>query len=47
MTNGQLQVATDSDDLDAAGRYSYCANLTIGSVSTPTAPVRFDVEVAP
>jgi hypothetical protein len=45
--DGKLEVATDSDDLDIAGRYSMSAYMTIGSWTGYTAPVRFDVEVAP
>lgn len=46
-SNGQLQCATESGDLDLEGRYTVSAYMTIGSWTGYTTPVAFKVEIAP
>jgi hypothetical protein len=46
-TNGQLQCATASGDLDQEGRYTVSAYMTIGSWTGFTTPVPFEVRIAP
>jgi hypothetical protein len=46
-SDGQLEAATESGDLDDRGQYRAAAYMTLGSWTGFTSPAKFEVALAP